>query len=248
MEEDNDFDEQIKKTLHLIAGRRKEKKITQTEMGRVLGLTLNSYRKIELGTSQMKMKTLLQLSKSLDLNFFKEDFLTESIVSDRLEMKEIIVNNEIKYAKTINELEAKIEQLKSGFVAEIGIEEYLKEEGKKWEDSDENEAVFYKDSKGNKARYVNVLEDKKNPNGYIGYTKEEYKVEQNRKAESRFQNRKSKVVSYVKEAFSKNRGNPLSEQFVIKLIKDAISTYFPKTLTQKEIESLILWENHKDSF
>jgi len=125
MEENNDFDEQIKKTLHLIAGRRKEKKITQTEMGNVLGLTLNSYRKIELGTSQMKMKTLLQLSKSLDLNFFKEDFLTESIVSDRKEMQDIIVNNEIKYSKELMKLKRENEELKSKNILKGIKNEYM---------------------------------------------------------------------------------------------------------------------------
>jgi DNA-binding XRE family transcriptional regulator len=83
--ENEKYNSQIKSILHLIAGKRKELKISQTEMGKLLGISLNSYRLIELGQSHLKIKTLLILSDKVGLNFFRETLFSEIPISKNIE-------------------------------------------------------------------------------------------------------------------------------------------------------------------
>lgn len=204
-------DYQIKNILHLIAGKRRELKITQTEMGEVLGLSLNSYRLIELGGTQLKLNILLQISEKLGLDFLKENIISDKFTSEKL----------------------------------------TNEEGEKWTNKDEDfdpNLIYYKDENGNKARYININRGEYNE----AVTKKEYSEYLNQLANNRFHNRKLKVVKMMKDFFEEDNTfseNQKSKKIItLNVLKDAITYFFPKNLTKKEIDALILLAKEKDTF
>jgi len=200
----------------LIAGKRKEKKITQTEMGDYLGLSLNSYRLIEHGGTQLKLNILLQISERLGLDFLKENIITDNFQNKELHdgegenWKDEDENDMIFYKGKNGERVRYIEVDRSDLSKEkpgTSTECFTREDYEKQQNKLANNRFHNRKLKA------------------IGYMKDYFESE-----DVIWKNKYTKKINIER---------------TLTVFKSAISMFFPNKLTKKEIESLILLEKNK---
>jgi len=66
------FMDNLVEILELIREKRKEKGITQADMAGKLGISQSAYKDIELGKTDLKVRTLQQIADVLGINLFSE--------------------------------------------------------------------------------------------------------------------------------------------------------------------------------
>ena len=89
--------------LELIRERRKELGITQADMAGKLGISQSAYKDIEIGKTDLKVKTLEQIAKILGIDFFDRKKHTK-------EQALVVVNPENIYGD-LNELRRQQEEM-----------------------------------------------------------------------------------------------------------------------------------------
>jgi transcriptional regulator with XRE-family HTH domain len=62
---------EIEKILAHIKNARKEQKISQAQIAEYLGISQNSYKNIELGKTELKVRTMFQIFEFLQIDPFK---------------------------------------------------------------------------------------------------------------------------------------------------------------------------------
>ncbi len=95
----------LKEILELIREKRKERGITQADMAAKLGISQSAYKDIEIGKTDLKVRTLQQIADILGIDLFAKK-------SNNKEQSLIAINPENIY-KDINDLKRNQEEMKN---------------------------------------------------------------------------------------------------------------------------------------
>ncbi|NJO02893.1 MAG: helix-turn-helix transcriptional regulator [Bacteroidia bacterium] len=91
-----DIDKDIKEILQQIKDARQAKNLSQAEVARYLGINQNSYKNIETGKTELKVRVLFQLIDLLDIDVLEKKSIT-SFAVDESTIREI--REDLKHIK-----------------------------------------------------------------------------------------------------------------------------------------------------
>lgn len=96
-----DIEKDIANILLQIKEARKKKGMSQADVAQHLGINQNSYKNIEIGKTELKVKVLFQLIELLDIDLLKKDSTTSFVVDEDTirEMREDIKEIKAKLGK-----------------------------------------------------------------------------------------------------------------------------------------------------
>lgn len=124
-----DIDKNIEEILEQIREARKKKGMSQAEVATHLGINQNSYKNIETGQTELKVRVLFQLIELLEIDLFTN--------SEKEKVSYPIDED------TIREMKNDLQEIKSKMSKVDQIEEFFKrlEEGSKGKELGENNEV-----------------------------------------------------------------------------------------------------------
>jgi transcriptional regulator with XRE-family HTH domain len=106
--------------LGLIREKRKEKGLTQADMAKFLGISQSAYKDVEVGRTDLKVKTLQEIADFLGIDIFvkKEDQLETSLIAiNPIDIVNDIHNIKKSQEEMKNDLTSKMDKLLELFSA-----------------------------------------------------------------------------------------------------------------------------------
>lgn len=106
--------------LGLIREKRKEKGLTQADMAKFLGISQSAYKDVEVGRTDLKVKTLQEIADFLGIDIFvkKDDQLETSLIAiNPIDIVNDIHNIKKSQEEMKNDLTSKMDKLLELFSA-----------------------------------------------------------------------------------------------------------------------------------